>query len=69
MENPPKCPRCHSDEVLPIAYGMPGPEMIEESAVGRGVLGGGEVWPEAPDWLCVKCGHDWREDGVGSGPV
>ena len=69
MENPPKCPRCHSEEVLPIAYGMPGPELVEESAAGRVALGGCMVWPEAPDCLCVKCGHDWREDAAGSGPV
>jgi hypothetical protein len=62
METPPKCPRCHSDEVLPIAYGMPGPEMVEESAAGRVALGGCVTWPEAPDWRCVKCGHDWRDD-------
>lgn len=62
MENPPKCPRCHSDEVLPIAYGMPSPEMVEESAAGRVALGGCAIWPESPDWRCVKCGHDWRDD-------
>ena len=50
MENPPKCPRCHSDEVLPIAYGLPGPEFVEESAAGRVALGGYMAWPEAPDW-------------------
>jgi hypothetical protein len=65
MENPPKCPRCHSDEVLPIAYDLPGPELVEESAAGRVALGGREIWPEAPDWRCVKCGHDWREEEAG----
>ncbi len=67
MENPPTCPRCHSDEVLPIAYGMPSPEMVEGSAAGRVALSGCVVWPEAPDWRCVKCGHEWRsEEAAGS---
>jgi hypothetical protein len=30
VETTPKCPRCSSDEVLPVAYGMPSPEMVEE---------------------------------------
>jgi hypothetical protein len=34
MENPPTCPRCRSDKVLPIVYGMPGPELVEEFAAG-----------------------------------
>jgi predicted Zn-ribbon and HTH transcriptional regulator len=62
MENPTKCPRCHSDEALPIAYGLPGPELVEEAAAGRVALGGYMVWTEAPDWRCVRCGHEWRDD-------
>jgi len=56
-----RCPRCHSDEVLPVAYGLPSPEMVEESIAGRVLLGGSTVWPEAPDWQCVVCGHEWRK--------
>jgi hypothetical protein len=40
MDEAKRCPRSHSDEVLPIVYGLPGPEMVEESAAGRVVLGG-----------------------------
>jgi hypothetical protein len=66
MENPPKCPRCSSDEVLPIVYGLPGPELTEESLAGRVALGGCMVWPEAPDFRCVVCGHEWRANEAGS---
>ena len=62
MEDARRCPRCHSDEVLPIAYGMPSPEMVEESAVGRVALGGCLVGPESPDWRCMLCGHEWRAE-------
>jgi hypothetical protein len=62
MDNPPTCPRCSSDEVLPIAYGLPSPQMVEESVAGRVLLGGRAVWPESPDWECVVCGHEWREE-------
>jgi hypothetical protein len=57
-----RCPRCSSDEVLRVVYGLPSEEMIEESIAGRVLLGGCVVWPEAPDWQCVVCGHEWRGD-------
>jgi ribosomal protein S27AE len=60
MEDARRCPRCHSDEVLPIAYGLPSPEMIEESTAGRVKLGGSVIWPESPDWHCARCGYEWR---------
>jgi hypothetical protein len=66
MEDVKRCPRCHSDEVLPIVYGMPGPELTEESLAGRVALGGCMMWPEAPDWRCVVCGHEWRANEAGS---
>jgi hypothetical protein len=65
MENPPKCPRCQSDEVLPIRYGRPTTEMVEEALAGRAVLGGSMFWPEAPDWECGVCGRRWREEESG----
>ena len=62
MEPAKPCPRCHSDEVVPILYGMPSPEVVEEPRAGRVKLGGCVTWPEAPDWHCVACGHEWRGD-------
>jgi hypothetical protein len=55
------CPRCGSQDVLPITYGLPGPELIEESLAGRVTLGGCMIGPESPNRLCRNCGRDWRE--------
>jgi len=66
MENPPKCPRCSSDEVLPIAYGLPSPEMVEESMAGRVALGGCVVVPDAPDYTCQSCGNEWHAEEAGT---
>jgi len=62
MEDVKRCPRCHSDEVIPIVYGEPSEEMFEESVAGRVALGGCGVFPESPDFTCQNCGHDWRAD-------
>jgi len=65
MEKPPTCLRCSSDAVLPIAYGLPSPEMVEESVAGRVVLGGCLIFPaETADWHCVGCAHEWRGNGT-----
>ena len=66
MENPPKCPRCSADEVVPVVYGMPSAELIEQSRAGRVALGGDVHWLEAPEWRCVACGHEWGEAEAGA---
>ncbi len=48
MDDPRRCPRCHSNEVVLIRYGMPSPEMVEASQRGEMALGGCVVFPEAP---------------------
>jgi len=67
MDDARRCPRCCSDEVLPIAYGLPSPDMVEESIAGRVVLAGCMVWPEAPNWHCIVCGYEWRKEETGPG--
>jgi hypothetical protein len=62
METDTTCPRCGSGDVLPIVYGMPGPEMTEEIQAGTVVLGGCVLFPDAPDRLCRNCRHRWLED-------
>jgi hypothetical protein len=62
METPPTCPRCHSDEVVPTAYGMPAQELLAEPRKGRVALGDFVAWPEAPGWRCVTCGFQWRDE-------
>jgi hypothetical protein len=32
-------------------------------------LGADVFWPEAPQWLCVACEHEWREEAEESGPL
>jgi hypothetical protein len=60
-----RCPRCTSEDVLPILYGLPSPEPTEESirkVRGRVVLGGSVAFPDSPDHACRNCGYRWRED-------
>ena len=55
-----KCPRCGSEDVLPIVYGYPGPELFEESLAGQVRLGGCMVGPDSPEFHCEVCDHEWR---------
>jgi hypothetical protein len=32
-------------------------------------LGADVFWPEAPEWVCVACAHQWREQEEESGPL
>jgi hypothetical protein len=69
MDAPRRCPRCISDEVIRILYGTPTPDLLEEARAGRVALGADVFWPEAPEWLCVGCAHQWREQEEESGPL
>lgn len=60
-----RCPFCGSDEVLPILYGLPGPEMMKEAEAGRIALGGCCIDPDYPTARCQKCSHEWGRLGVG----
>ncbi len=52
----PACPFCgYDDQVVRIFYGMPGPELIEESRRGEVALGGCCIGPESPAWYCRGC--------------
>ncbi|MDD2229543.1 MAG: hypothetical protein PHY48_09040 [Candidatus Cloacimonetes bacterium] len=51
------CPRCSSKDVLPIEYGYPGIEMMEDSENGKIVLGGCCVSDNDPTRECQKCKH------------
>lgn len=54
-----KCPRCRSTDVVPICYGLPGPEAVEASGRGEIVLGGCVVIEGSPEWQCRRCGARW----------
>jgi hypothetical protein len=58
--NPKRCPRCGLEHVIPIRYGYPGPEMVEDAREGRIALGGCMIHPDYPDHLCRDCPHEWR---------
>jgi hypothetical protein len=46
------CPNCGS-KLIPIAYGLPSPGMVEESEKGRIALGGCVL--EEPTHRCSSC--------------
>lgn len=56
----PRCPICGA-RAVPIAYGMPGPEVFDAADEGRVVLGGCVVTGFDPDWACTGPEqHIWR---------
>ena len=57
---PVKCPHC-GGKVLRIAYGDPGPEMLEAANRGEIILGGCLISDESPDYACPDCGQTFRK--------
>jgi hypothetical protein len=55
-----KCPACHSDRVRPIAYGLPGEELLNEAARDRVILGGCTIFDNRPLLACLDCDHRWN---------
>jgi len=55
----PKCPKCQSENVAAIEFGLPSPEMIEARERGEIVLGGCCVAEDDPEWHCKDCEHEW----------
>jgi hypothetical protein len=52
----PSCPFCgYDDQVVPISYGLPGPELVEQSQRGEVALGGCCIGPDSHDWYCKGC--------------
>jgi ADP-ribosyl-[dinitrogen reductase] hydrolase len=56
-----RCPQCGSSGALPVAYGLPSPELFEEVEAGKVALGGCIISGDDPDWFCPRCGVRWRE--------
>jgi hypothetical protein len=54
-----KCPNCDSKDIVSIVYGYPGPELFEESDLGKVKLGGCCMEIDAPDRHCKDCEHQW----------
>ena len=62
------CPKCSSvKDVIPIEYGYPGEEMMEEEKTGKIRLGGCCIADDNPEWYCKACQYEWQanhpEDG------
>ncbi len=62
----PECPQCESKVTVPILWGYPSPETMEETeqSVEQGTplpyaLGGCVVEPDSPVWHCNECGYQW----------
>jgi hypothetical protein len=61
--NKPVCPKCGSNNVLRIAYGLPTPKGEFDALAGKVILGGCMVEPGQPDRHCKECKHSWRNEG------
>ena len=63
-ENHPKarkkfCPRCRSKNIIPIQYGFPSSEMVEQRKKGVVKTGGCVVGDDSPRWYCKDCGPEF----------
>ena len=56
-----KCPKCNSTNIVSIAYGMPGPGLIEDHYKGKIHLGGCSVKLDAFDRHCNDCENQWHK--------
>jgi hypothetical protein len=65
----PPCPACKSARVVPVVFGMPGPELAARAARGEVVLGGCMVWGDErdPKWACLDCRERLAKDGTSIG--
>jgi len=61
----PTCPNCKSSRpVIPIAYGMPPPDIMEKATKGKVVIGGCCLFGNDPNWYCKKCEKEWKSDNT-----
>lgn len=64
-ETPDACPKCGSERVAHILYGLPdfdpGEELERQLDAGEVVLGGCMVSGDDFACRCVECGHEWGE--------
>ena len=57
-DTPESCARCGAPAVVPIVYGLPGPE-LEHAAFNGHVELGGCIVPQPHRWCCHGCGFCW----------
>jgi hypothetical protein len=64
MASDERCPRCGSDRVAPIAYGLPSPPSAAAIKHGDVILGGCVIRDGDPDVGCLACRFRWvRSEG------
>ena len=60
-----KCPRCGSNNVCEILYGMPTGEAFELAEQGKLILGGCDIIMDdlpQPDYGCLDCKFEWAPE-------
>ena len=60
---PPPCPKCGSENVLPLVYGMPAPEASKAAQRGEIALGGCVIDETYRRWQCAQCGSSFNDGG------
>jgi hypothetical protein len=54
------CPKCGNDTGIPIAYGLPGRDLMDRAQRSEVALGGCLVMDDNPELRCTdECGHEW----------
>jgi len=66
-----KCPRCGSERIARILYGMPAfsEELRLDLEAGRVALGSCAVTGNDPRWRCLNCGYEMGRPRGESGAV
>ena len=59
----PNCPNGHGD-VVRVVMGLPDEDLFEAAEDGHVVIGGCVVGPESPDWACLVCHTQWRDESI-----
>jgi hypothetical protein len=54
------CSSCKSKNIIPIEYGLPGPEMVRAAEKKEIYIGGCLISDSNPEWHCNNCGYDWK---------
>jgi ribosomal protein L37AE/L43A len=69
MRRPRKCPRCGSERIARILYGLPAlsDALREELETRRTVPGGCIVTGNDPRWRCTDCGNEMGHPRGASG--
>ncbi|AQQ72559.1 hypothetical protein SMSP2_02949 [Limihaloglobus sulfuriphilus] len=54
-----RCPKCGSENVVPIVYGRTTFEMAKQEKAGEIHIGGESIENDGSKWYCNDCGYKW----------